>query len=93
MEISVKIAYKNEKLQAARKAAGMSQSQLANAAGISVRLLQEYERGGRNINGAKLITLLKLCNAMDCSLRDILNDEDTIEQLENYERKKEDNHQ
>ena len=48
MEISVKVAYRNEKLQAARKAAGMSQSQLANAAGISVRILQDYERGGRD---------------------------------------------
>lgn len=89
MEISVKIVYKNEKLQAARKAAGMSQSQLASAAGVSVRLLQDYERGGRDINGAKLITLLRLCNAMGCSLGDILNDEDTIKQLEDYEQKSE----
>ena len=66
MEISVKVAYRNEKLQAARKAAGMSQSQLANAAGISVRILQDYERGGRDLNGAKLATMLKLCNALGC---------------------------
>ena len=49
MDISVKIAYRNEKLQAARLAAGMSQSQLAAAAGISVRILQDYERGARDI--------------------------------------------
>ena len=64
MDISVKIAYRNEKLQAARLAAGMSQSQLAAAAGISVRILQDYERGARDINGAKLATLLKICNAL-----------------------------
>ena len=81
MEISVKVAYRNEKLQAARKAAGMSQSQLANAAGISVRILQDYERGGRDLNGAKLATMLKLCNALGCSLRDIITDPDTIEQI------------
>ena len=87
MEISVKVAYRNEKLQAARKAAGMSQSQLANAAGISVRILQDYERGGRDLNGAKLATMLKLCNALGCSLRDIITDTDTIEQLDAYENK------
>ena len=87
MEISVKVAYRNEKLQAARKAAGMSQSQLANAAGISVRILQDYERGGRDLNGAKLVTILKLCNALSCSLRDILSDPDTIEQLDAYGNK------
>ena len=51
MEISVKISYKNEKLQNARQTAGMSQSQLARAAGISVRVLQDYERGARHQRG------------------------------------------
>lgn len=87
MEISVKISYKNEKLQAARKAAGMSQSQLAKAAGVSVRVLQDYERGARDINGAKLVTLLKICNALDCSLRDILADPETLDLLEKYKEK------
>lgn len=72
MEISIKIAYKNEKLQSARQAAGMSQSQLAASAGISVRVLQDYERGARDISGAKLATLLKICNALRCRLQDIL---------------------
>lgn len=88
MEISVKISYKNEKLQNARQAAGMSQSQLARAAGISVRVLQDYERGARDISGAKLATLLKLCNALNCKLRDIIADPDTIELLDVYEKTK-----
>lgn len=87
MEITIKITYKNEKLQAARKAASMSQAQLADAAGVSVRLLQEYERGGRDLNGAKLVTILKLCNALGCSLEDILSAPDTLEQLEVYKTK------
>ena len=86
MEISVKISYKNEKLQNARQTAGMSQSQLARAAGISVRVLQDYERGARDISGAKLATLLKLCNALHCELRDIIAE--TIELLEAYEKNK-----
>lgn len=88
MEISVKISYKNEKLQNARQAAGMSQSQLARAAGISVRVLQDYERGARDISGAKLATLLKLCNALNCKLRDIIADPDTVELLDAYEKTK-----
>ncbi len=88
MEISVKISYKNEKLQNARKTAGMSQSQLARAAGISVRVLQDYERGARDISGAKLATLLKLCNALHCELRDIIADPETIELLEAYGKNK-----
>lgn len=95
MDISVKIAYRNEKLQAARLAAGMSQSQLAAAAGISVRILQDYERGARDINGAKLATLLKICNALECNLRDIISDPKTLELLKEYEKeyeKKEEQH-
>ena len=88
MEISVKISYKNEKLQNARQTAGMSQSQLARAAGISVRVMQDYERGARDISGAKLATLLKLCNALHCELRDIIADPETIELLEAYEKNK-----
>lgn len=88
MEISVKISYKNEKLQNARQTAGMSQSQLARAAGISVRVLQDYERGARDISGAKLATLLKLCNALHCELRDIIADPETIELLEEYGKNK-----
>ena len=87
MDISVKIAYRNEKLQAARLAAGMSQSQLAAAAGISVRILQDYERGARDINGAKLATL-KICNALECSLRDILTDPATLEGLDEYDKRR-----
>lgn len=66
----------------------MSQSQLARAAGISVRVLQDYERGARDISGAKLATLLKLCNALPCELRDIIADPETIELLEAYEKNK-----
>ena len=85
MEISVKISYKNEKLQNTRQTAGMSQSQLARAAGISVRALQDYERGARNLDGAKLATLLKICNALGCRLADIITDEETLTLLRDYE--------
>ena len=34
-----------------------------------------------------IVTMLKLCNALGCSLRDIITDPDTIEQLDAYENK------
>lgn len=75
---------KNNKLQNARLAAGLSQSQLAAAAGLNVRMLQYYEQGVKDLNGAKLATLLKLCLALDCKLGDILTDEVTVKLLEQY---------
>lgn len=75
---------RNEKLHNARLAAGLSQSQLAAAAGLNVRMLQHYEQGFKDLNGAKLSTLLKLCIALDCKLGDILTDEMTVKLLERY---------
>lgn len=85
MDISIKVTYKNEGLQKLRKAAGLSQSQLANKAGIRVQVLQQYEQGVRDLSGAKLATLLKLCNALECRLADIVTDEETLELLKAYD--------
>ena len=69
------------KLQAARLANGLSQSQLA---GINSRVLQNYEQGVRDLSGAKLATLLKICLALNCKLVDILPDGETTALLELY---------
>lgn len=75
---------KNSRLQNTRLAAGLSQSQLAAATGLNVRTLQCYEQGAKDINNAKLATLLKLCLALDCKLGDILTDKATVKLLEQY---------
>ena len=72
------------KLQDKRKAFGASQAELADLSGVSKRMIQEYEHEARDINGAKLLTLLKLCNTMGCRLEDILDDPETLEELEKY---------
>jgi transcriptional regulator with XRE-family HTH domain len=84
MDIKVDVRYKNLKLQECRKKAGMSQSQLGAAAGISVRVLQQYEQGARDIDGARLSTLLKFCLALKCGLSDIVSDEATLELIKGY---------
>lgn len=75
---------KNSKLQNTRLAHEMSQSQLATAASINSRMLQYYEQGIKDLNGAKLATLLKICLALHCKLEDILPDGETAELLERY---------
>lgn len=85
MEIKIDVKYKSENLQRLRKAAGLSQSQLAKLTGINVQVLQQYERGARDLNGAKLVTLLKICNALECRLADIITDEETQKQIKKYE--------
>lgn len=84
MDVSIKITYKNGNLQRLRKEAGLSQSQLAAATGIKVQVLQQYEQGTRDLNGAKLPTLLKICNALECRLADIITNEETLTLLKAY---------
>lgn len=69
------------KLQELRHKLGLSQYQLATKANLKVRTLQKYEQGGRNLDGAKLETLLNLCIAMDCKLIDLIESEHTKELL------------
>lgn len=84
MEIDIKVSYRNDNLQRLRQEAGLSQSQLAKAAGINARVLQNYEQGIRDISGAKLATLLKICIALGCELKDIITDSETKELLDKY---------
>lgn len=69
------------KLKERREASGLSQSQLAENAELSKRTLQELEQGRRDINGVKLLTLLKICDALGCGLEDIVTDERLIDLL------------
>lgn len=69
-----------------RESRGLSQQDLADASGISKRQIQAFEQGYRDINGAKLSTLLALANTMRCPLHDIVNDDDLIMQICEYER-------
>ena len=60
-------------LQLRRQGAGMSQSELASKAQMSVRTLQALEVGARNIDKVSVLTALKLAKALDCNIDDILD--------------------
>lgn len=75
------------KLKHVREQKGMSQAQLATEAEVSLRSYQNLEQGSRDINGAKLKTLLKICNALDCKLENVLDDEEIIQLLMIYTKR------
>ena len=62
------------KLKEKREAAGMSQSALAEQTGISVRVIQNYEQGTRQLNGARAITVKRIANALGCQMEDLIEE-------------------
>lgn len=74
------------KLQEARKAAGLSQSQLAEKAGLSVRTLQHYEQGSKIFDHARLDTIIKVCLALNCEIKNVIENEKYIELIDEYQK-------
>lgn len=69
---------------------GYTQAELANRAGVSLRVLQNYEQGANNINGAKLRKLCKIADALGCSVLDILQPEKDnliVNHFKNFEKR------
>ena len=60
------------RLQKKRRLAGLSQSQLAEEAGINLRTLQQYEIKAKSINKAAYETVVALAKALYCEPGDIL---------------------
>ena len=55
-----------------RVAAGLSQSELAEQSGVSIRIIQAYEQRMRDINKAQFATIANLAHALDCDAIDLL---------------------
>lgn len=55
-----------------RTSLGLSQSELAKSAGVSLRSIQMYEQRNNDINKAQLNRLLTLSKALGCKIDDIL---------------------
>jgi len=58
-------------IQKLRLEKGLSQSQLAELSGISVRTLQSYEQGDRDICKAAVETAFKIAKALDVSIEQL----------------------
>lgn len=71
----------NQKLKQLRQAAGLSQSQFAKKAEMSVRTLQHYEQGSKDFNNARIDTIIKACIVLNCKLEDIIDNQEYIRLL------------
>lgn len=73
------------KLKALRVASGLGQLDVAVRAGLNLRTYQYYEQGNKPIEGAKLETLIKICLVLNCKLDQIIEDQNLVELIKEYE--------
>ena len=74
------------KLKELRNARGLSQTKLAEKAGINVRVLQHYEQGSKNFDHARIDTILKVCIALDCKLEDVIENQEYVELIKKLQK-------
>lgn len=68
-------------LKEIREKRHLTRLQLSNLSGVNIRTIEAYEQGNKDLNNAKIKTLLKICQALECELEDILTDNDTLDLL------------
>ena len=59
-----------------RESKGLTQKELAERSHVSIRQIQHYEQGTHDINGASVVTVLNLAEALGCDVYDIINPRD-----------------
>ena len=60
------------KLQTVRKAIGLSQKELSEKSGVTLRMIQQYEQRAKDINKATASNLFALAQAFGCKAEDLL---------------------
>lgn len=60
------------KLQTLRKAIGLSQKELSEKSGVTLRMIQQYEQRAKNINKATASNLIALARTLGCKAEDLL---------------------
>lgn len=51
---------------------GLTQAELAEQTGLSIRLIQKYEQNAQDLNRVYAITIYRLTKALDCRYEDLL---------------------
>lgn len=59
------------RLRVRREFVGLSQTELANAVGVTFQQIQKYEKGGNRVSGSRLVMLAK---ALKCQPADFFGD-------------------
>jgi len=62
-------------LQRIRKARGITQKELADTSGTTLRMIQLYEQQQKDINKAQAITLSKIAHVLGCTTEDLMESE------------------
>ena len=75
--VSARIAeYKGKSdnpLKRQRRSAGLTQKELADKAGVKIRMIKAYEQNYQDISKAEVWSVIKLARALNCSPEDILS--------------------
>jgi len=68
----LKEQYTETNLKRIRSARGLSQSQLANKSGVSLRSIQMYEQRNKDINKGQAAALRSIAKTLGCSIENLL---------------------
>lgn len=63
------------RLQDLRLEKNLSQSQFSKLCGVKTGVLQMYEQGARNLDGAQIKTLLNLSTSLGCRISDLIEND------------------
>lgn len=63
---------KRNALKWMRESKGMTQAELAEKSGVNLRTIQNYEQEFKDIHNGKVVTVLRIAEALDCDVYDIL---------------------
>lgn len=63
----------NNNLKELRKAAGLTQAELAKKSGVNPRMIQHYEQGFKDLNKAAFETGLRIAEALGCDPRELIS--------------------
>ena len=74
----VRRALPDTRLRRQRLAAGLSQSELADRAGVNIRNIQQYEQRAKDINRAAAASLQSLARALGCRIEELLEPDTPI---------------
>ena len=69
---------KETRLQKMRYKRKMTQTELSEKSGVTLRMIAAYEQQTKPIEGARIDTLCDLSAALDCGIEDILEDRELV---------------
>lgn len=72
------------KLKRMRQHSGLTQSELAKKVNVNLRTLQYYEQGVKQLDHARIDTILKICLELGCDISDIMEEKEWITLYKKY---------